>query len=200
VGALRIAVSGSVLGTSLVGGVLGQTTIGIHLGEVDGTVETAAEVGDIDIKSELLVLELEHLVGGVAGKEVHARTDVGAGLEFEGQGVTRGSDTIGTRVVGTIQGTVGSTSLTVGAEGAIPSVTGVAVGIAGGRVQPTPVGVEHDRASLRSATRRSALGPAKGGVGLGLLGTDLLSGSKGNGRKERGKRSRELHDGQERDG
>ncbi len=40
-GALRVAVSRSVLGTRLVGWELGQTTVGVHLGEVESTVKTA---------------------------------------------------------------------------------------------------------------------------------------------------------------
>jgi hypothetical protein len=104
--ALRIAVSGSVLGTSLVARVLGHTTVGFHLREVDGTIETAAKVGDIDVEGEFLVLEFEHLVGRLAGHQVDTRTNIGTGHELEGKSITRGGDTIGTRVVGTIQGAV----------------------------------------------------------------------------------------------
>lgn len=66
-GALRIAVSSSVLGTGLIVGVLGLTTIGIHLYKVKSTVKTAGKLGDIDVEGELLVLGLEHLVSGVGG-------------------------------------------------------------------------------------------------------------------------------------
>lgn len=40
-GALAVAVSRSVLGTSSVGGVLGHATVGIHGNEVHSTVQTA---------------------------------------------------------------------------------------------------------------------------------------------------------------
>lgn len=58
-GALSVAVTGTVLGTSLVGGVLGLATIKIHGDEVESAVETAAGAGDIDIEGELVAEELE---------------------------------------------------------------------------------------------------------------------------------------------
>jgi predicted ABC-type sugar transport system permease subunit len=132
---LRITVASSVLGTSLVGGEFGHTTIGVHLGEVEGTVETAREVGDIDVERKLLVEELEHLVGGVAGHEVDTRPNVRLGRsgdEFESEGVAGGGDTVGTLVVGTVEGTVRRASGTIGAESSVPGVAGVAVGRASG--------------------------------------------------------------------
>jgi hypothetical protein len=68
-GALRITVASSVLGTSLVVGVLRETTISVHLDEVESTVETARKLGDVDIKGELAVEQVEHLVlRGASGR------------------------------------------------------------------------------------------------------------------------------------
>lgn len=53
-GALRVAVSGTVLGTSLVGRELRQTTVEVHGDEVKSAVQAAANVGNIDIKGELV--------------------------------------------------------------------------------------------------------------------------------------------------
>ena len=51
---LRVAITGTVLGTSFVVGELGHATIFIHLREVESTVETAREVRNVDVKSEFL--------------------------------------------------------------------------------------------------------------------------------------------------
>jgi len=64
--ALSITVAGAVLGACLVVWVLGKSTIGVHGDEVEGTVQATGQVGHIDVKGELLVLELEHLVLGVS--------------------------------------------------------------------------------------------------------------------------------------
>jgi len=58
-GALSIAVTGTVLGTGLVAAVLGDTTVKVHGDEVQGTVEAAANVGNINIEGELVVEEVE---------------------------------------------------------------------------------------------------------------------------------------------
>lgn len=58
-GALSVAVTGAVLGTSLVVGVLGLSTIKIHGDEVEGAVKTAAGARHIDIEGELVAEELE---------------------------------------------------------------------------------------------------------------------------------------------
>lgn len=63
-GALRVAVSGTVLGTSLVGRELGKTTVEVHGDEVQSAVQAAANVGDIDVEGELVAWSksaLEHL-------------------------------------------------------------------------------------------------------------------------------------------
>jgi len=178
-GALRVAVASSVLGTSLVVGVLARTTVGVHLGEVESAVETAGELGNVDIEGELLVERLEELVGAVASHEVNTRTDVlllAVGDKFEGEGIARGGDTVGTRVVGTIESAVLGASVVVGAERGVPSVTGVTVGISLSGVEPAPVGVEDDGARARGSTSTAlrALLPGERRVALRLLGADLL--------------------------
>ena len=146
-GALSVAVASSVFGTGLVSRETGETTICVHLGEVESTVETAREVGDIDVESEFLVLELEHLVGGVGGHEVDTRSDVlavGVGRdELERQGIATGGDTVGGSVVSAFESAVLGAGDVVGAESSVPGVAGVAVGVLTGSrgVEPAPVGV-----------------------------------------------------------
>lgn len=183
--ALGVAITSSVLGTSLVVGVLGCTTIGVHLDEVESAIETARKLRNIDIEGELLVEWLEDLVTLVGGvHQVDTRTDVlgasGCSDELVGDRITAGSDTIGTRVVGTIDSAVLSASNTIRAEGSIPRVTGVAVGVAGCGVEPTPVGIEDDGRRLScAATGFRTLLPSELRMDLSCLGTDLLSRGKG---------------------
>ena len=100
-GAGRAVQSGtsSVLGTSLVVALV-DTTVGSHLNKVESTVQTARQLGDVDVEGELLADEVEHLVLGVALHEVGTRTNVSRvralGDELEGQRVAAGSDTVGT--------------------------------------------------------------------------------------------------------
>jgi hypothetical protein len=193
VGALRVAVAGSVFGTSLVAAVFRQTTISVHFYKVDSTVKTAAKVGNINVKSELLVLELEHLVGRVAGHEVDMGADIGARLELEREGIARGGDTVRSRVISTLESTVCGAGDIVRAECSVPGVTGVAVGVAAGAVGLAPVRVEHNGTSLGRATRSRALRPAQGQVGFRLVGTDLLRIDNRNEREKGSESGRELH-------
>ena len=64
---LCVAVASTILGTSLITRVLGHPTVRIHLYEVESGVETAHDVGQIDVEGELLVLQLEHVVRIVVG-------------------------------------------------------------------------------------------------------------------------------------
>jgi len=183
-GALGVAVSGSVLGTSLVRREPGNTTVGVHLGEVEGTVETTGKVGDIDVEGELLVENLEKLVLAVAvgGQHVDTGTDVllrGVGHELEGECIAACSDTVGARVVSTVKGAVLGASGTVGTESRVPGVTGVAVVRASGAVEPAPVGVEDDLSGLAGAARRRALLPGERRVGLSGKGANLLGECRG---------------------
>lgn len=53
--ALGVTVASTVLGASLVVLVLGQSAIGVHGDEVQSTVQATGQLGNIDIKGELLV-------------------------------------------------------------------------------------------------------------------------------------------------
>lgn len=113
--ALSVAVSGTELGTGSVGRVLRLATIGVHGDEVQGRVETTLNLGEVDVESQLVVVESEGLVllGGL--HEIQTRADVLAvGVlldELQRQGVPAGSDTVGAGVVSTLQGTLGAVSL-----------------------------------------------------------------------------------------
>lgn len=61
--ALRVAVASAVLCTSFVVREATDATVSVHLREVDGAVETAREVGDVDIEGELPVQDFEELFG-----------------------------------------------------------------------------------------------------------------------------------------
>jgi hypothetical protein len=155
VGALRVAVTSSVLGTSLVVGELGHASVSVHLGEVDGTVETARKLGDINVEGELLSLHLELLVHGGAAwcHEVDTRTDVAASLELEGKSGSRSGDTVCTAIVGTFESAVlsASSAVGVGAVGSVPSVAIVAVGGTTDIVDPTPISIEDNAGALGGA-------------------------------------------------
>ena len=124
---MRIAVACAVLGTSLVGGETGHASICVHGREVDSTVETTGELGNVDVECELLVQELEHLVFGVTVEEVDTGTDVlsiGIALdELESQGVAAGRDTVGAGVVSSLKGAVCSADRVAGTDGRVPGVS-----------------------------------------------------------------------------
>lgn len=117
--ALSIAVASSELGSSFVCGESGHTTVCVHLNKVKSAVQTTGKSRHVDIESELLVLELEDLVGALILHEVRARADVGRSVavrdKLEGERVSRGSDTVGALVVSTIERTVRSAGDVVGA-------------------------------------------------------------------------------------
>lgn len=88
----------------------------------------------------------------------------------------------------TLQSAIGSTRLGVLADGAVPLVTGVAVGVTALVVDPAPVGVDGDFSiDSRAGARSSALLPSHLGMRLGLLLTHLLSSHKGQEGGEGGK-------------
>jgi hypothetical protein len=87
-GALRVAVTSSVLGSGRVSWETTRTTIGIHLRKVECTVKTTGKLRDINGKGELLVDEVESLILGCASgsHEVDTGADVllsRLGNEFE---------------------------------------------------------------------------------------------------------------------
>lgn len=96
--ALRVTVTSTVLSASLVGGVLGHAAALVHLDEVEGSIETPRELGDVDVEGKLLVQNVGHLVLGVTLHEVDTGADVGVlapGDELEGEGIAAGRDVVG---------------------------------------------------------------------------------------------------------
>lgn len=193
--ALSVAVTSTILGTSLVVWETRLSSILVHLDEVESTVETARKLGDIDIEGELLVQELEHVVLVGAGHEVDTGTDVGTilmlGNKLQAQAVSGGGDTVGLRVLDTLNSTVLGASLTRGADGGIPLVSVVAVLVVSDLVGPSPVGVERDLGLDSGAARLCASLDWEGGVGLSIVLTDLLSGNL-DGTEGEGEERREL--------
>jgi len=157
--ALSIAVSSTVLGTGLVVGETGLATILVHGHEVESAIETARKLRHVNIKGELLVLELEHLVVVVVLHEVDTGADIGrvrsVSNEFEREGASRGCDTICTSIVRTIERTLLGAGRRVGAVLSVPSVTSVTIGRAIGGMCPTPVGVQNDGAGFGGAATTS---------------------------------------------
>jgi len=86
--ALGITVPSPVFSTSLVMWVLRKTAIRIHPHEEEGPIESAGEIRNVHVKSELFVPQIEHLVTGVVSHEVHPRANIGGvtvlGDEFDG--------------------------------------------------------------------------------------------------------------------
>lgn len=107
---LRITVASTVLGTSSVAGVLGRATIGIHGDKVQGRVEAALDLRQVDIKRQLIVGQGEGLVGVGVLHEIGTGADVLAVLmlrdEPQVQSIAAGGDAVGAAVVGSLDGTV----------------------------------------------------------------------------------------------
>lgn len=118
--ALRITVASSVLGTCLVALVPLQATIGIHGDKVQSSIESAGQLGSIHIDCELLVLQLEHLVGSFVLHQEQTRANVGASDEAQSEGIAVGGRTVGAGVVSAVQSAVCGASLVIGAESRIP--------------------------------------------------------------------------------
>lgn len=178
--ALRVAVAGTVLGTSLVGREARQAAVLVHLRQVERAVEAARQVRHVDVEGELLVQQLEHLVVRVVRHQVHTRADVRARHELERERVAGGRDAVRARVVRAVERAVLRARRPVGAQCRVPRVAGVAVGVTGGAVQPPPVGVEHDLGAQRlAAAGLGALLRGHHGVVLGRVRADLLAGHDG---------------------
>lgn len=177
-GALSITISSSVLGSSLVCRVLGHTTISVHSCEVESTVKSTSQVGNIDIEGKLLVLQAEQLVFGIGLHEVDSASDVllcSGSHKLERKGVTGAVDSVSSGVVGSLHGAVSRTCRGVRAESGIPCVSGVAVGEARGRVEPAPVRVKNDLGLLGGASAGGTLLSSQGRMGFGLVGSNLLA-------------------------
>jgi len=189
--ALGIAISSSIVGSSVVSRELRKSTISWHLGEVKSSIETTWQLGNINIKGEFSVDKLEHLVL-VSTHEVVSRSNILAilchGDESEFQGISISKDTIGVVpgvFVDSVNGAVFGTFDIIWAERAVPRVASVAVGVSTVVVEPSPVGVEHNGSYFVVALSSVALFPGKGqvlflGVVSNLLGRgDSSKGSKG---------------------
>jgi len=193
--ALAVAVTSSVLGTSLVAGVLGDTTVLVHGHEVQGTVQAARQLGNVNIEGELVAEEVEHLVRVLLASlhEVDTAANTLAvgvlGDELQAKSIAAGGDTVGAGVLGTVDATGAGTGLAVGADLVVPFVAGVAVGVTGGGVSPSPVGVEDDTAGdVGTRTTGSALRPGQRRVLL----SDLTAGQLGRGTCNQGRNSGDL--------
>jgi hypothetical protein len=115
-------------------------------------------------------------------------TILSLGNKLERESVARSGSTIGSGVVGAVNDTVASASGVAAAEGAIPGVARVAIGIAILVMNPTPIGINDDLTILvGAASLASALLPSYLGVSLGLLSTNTL----GAGKASSGQESRE---------
>jgi hypothetical protein len=96
--ALRITVSSSVSSSCLVGRESSHTTICGHLREVEGTIETTWQIGDINIEGELLIQKLKQVIFGAGVQKVDTGTNVGLGAlgdEIDLERVARGGNTVG---------------------------------------------------------------------------------------------------------
>ena len=108
-----------------------------------------------------------------------ALTVLSLGHELEGQGVPAGRGTIGAGVVGTIHRAVGRAALVVLADGRVPRVAVVAVGVAVLVMDPAPVGVDGDLSvHVGAGAPGAALLPGHLGVRLGRLLAHLLGNSR----------------------
>ena len=76
--ALAVAISSAILSASLVAVVLGKTAILIHRNKVKGTIQTAADTRDINVESEFVAQDSEHLIGTVILHKIETTTNVGA--------------------------------------------------------------------------------------------------------------------------
>lgn len=191
--ALSITVSNTVLGSSLVAWVDRLATIRRHADEVKGTVQSTRKMRNIDVERELLVQELEQLIGVVVLQHEQSGSDVLASDKAKLQGVTGCCSTVCASVVGTIKSTVCSTSLVVRAESFVPGVSGVAVGAARCRMQPSPVRIQNDFTGDIGAARGGTCLPCHRRVNFSCEGTDLLTGHKGKEQGGEGESGR--HDG-----
>lgn len=141
-----------------------------------GDITLTSKLAGIHVEGKLLVLQVEHLVVLVLViHQVDSGTDIAASLELQAQGIARCLDTVGTRVVGTIQRAVRRTSSTVRAKGLVPSVTGVAVGRSRSGVKPAPVAVKDNALGLGCASAGRASRDGERGVLLRGECTSLLS-------------------------
>lgn len=90
---------------------------------------TYRKLAEIDIKSKFVANQVELVVLGGGVHEVETTANVLARAlrnELQREGVSAGLNTVGARVISSIQDTVGGASLVIGAERSVPSVSSVA--------------------------------------------------------------------------
>mmetsp|Transcript_92306 Transcript_92306/g.197784 ORF Transcript_92306/g.197784 Transcript_92306/m.197784 type:complete len:203 (+) Transcript_92306:1307-1915(+) len=158
--ALCIAIAGAVFRPRRVAAA--QASVYLHLDEVDSTVHTTRKGAAIDGEGELLVQQLEHLVGLVGVHQISARSDIGPAvaashhiLQLDAAG--RGSDAICALVallIDAIYRAVLGTCHRVGAHGLVPHPSFVAIPgvVLGGAMDPPPVSIHDDAGRLCLAT------------------------------------------------
>jgi len=120
--ALRITVSSTVLGASSVVRKPRHTTIGIHGDEVQGSVEPARQVRDVDIEGKFIVLELEHFIFVLGCHHVDTRSSIGTGDEGKVERAARGDDAVSALVVGAVKCAILGTCRIVWAQRGVPCV------------------------------------------------------------------------------
>lgn len=140
--ALSITVPSSVLGTGLVRRVFRASTIRLHLDQVNGPVHAALEGGDIDIKRELSIGQLEQLVLVLALQEIGPRADVITSHVVQPHPALHLQHTVRALVafgtINTLVPTVFCTGCGVRAIPAVPSPCGAATVVVSDIVQPPP--------------------------------------------------------------
>ena len=119
------------------------------------------------------------VLGGASGShQVVSGPDIGicsGGHKAKLEGIATGCDAVGALIVTSVESAVCGAGSSIGAEGGVPGVTSVAVGVASYIVQPSPVCVENDGLGGSRASTCSALTDSQRRVGLcrqsaGLLG------------------------------
>lgn len=100
--------------------------------EVERAIKAAANVGDIDIKGELIPEEIEHLVVVIVLHEINTRANVGAirmlSDELQAERIAVRLNAVGALIVGAVDTALLSTGLAIGADALVPGGPLVAVG------------------------------------------------------------------------
>ena len=177
---LSIAIASSIFGTSLVVPTL--ASIFLHFDEIQSSIETARHLGYINIKSELSVLKLEHLIVLVIRHQETSGTNIlgvrTAGNKADIQAGSSTADAISAApcaLINPIKGALARTGRVVGAQAMIPGVAGVAICVPADVVSPSPIGVHGDLGVLTPASSRLSAGlHGHWQVEFLLLVTDLL--------------------------
>jgi len=119
--ALRVAVVSAVLGPGRVG--RRSTTVLGHLAEVQGSIHSAPNLGQVDVESELLVQQVEQLVCFACRvEEVKTWAGVGGDVEGDGEGIAGSGDTRGC-VVDTFEGAILRAAESICTDATVPRST-----------------------------------------------------------------------------